>query len=196
MPKLQVGAGSNLLAGWLSTDLNPRTPEVAFLDASKPFPFKNDTFAYVYSEHMIEHIPWSEGAFMLRECLRVLKSDGAIRVATPDLQVLLDLCRGTQSPVADRYVHWITDRFLDGVQVYKPQFVINNAFKNWGHQFLYDAEVLTMALSEAGFTDIRQVRTGESEDPHLRHLESHGAYIEDNEMASFETMIFEARRPR
>jgi predicted SAM-dependent methyltransferase len=194
VPKLQIGAGANLLDGWLSTDLEPRRPGVAFLDATKPFPFKDGTFDYVYSEHMIEHIPWSDGSFMLRECMRVLKPGGAIRVATPDLNVLLDLYRGTDSPAAQRYIHWITDRFLDGVRVYKPQFVINNAFHNWGHQFLYDADVLTMALQEAGFSDIRQVRTGESFDPNLRELESHGAYIEDNEMANFETMIFEASK--
>jgi hypothetical protein len=109
--------------------------------------------------------------------------------------VLLDLYAGPDGPVADRYMHWITDRFLDGVSVYKPQFVINNAFTNWGHQFIYDAEVLRMALEQSGFTNVRRVASGESADPHLRGLESHGKVIQDEAMADFETMVFEATRP-
>ena len=190
--KLQIGAGFNVLEGWLCTDLSPRYESGVFLDATKRFPFADRTFDYVYSEHMIEHICWKDGLFMLRECRRVLKPGGKIRVATPDLKVLLDLYAGTPGPVGEQYIHWITDKFLEGVPVYKPQFVINNAFDNWGHRFLYDAEVMTMALREAGFDAIRQVRTGESDDPQLKGLESHGKYIEDDLMADFETMVFEA----
>lgn len=145
--KLQIGAGFTKLDGWLSTDLEPRDKTSAFLDATKPFPFEDRTFDYVYSEHMIEHIPWKDGLFMLRECLRVLKPGGGLRVATPDLEVLMALYKDTSRPHADEYIHWITDRFLEAVPVYKPQFVINNAFTNWGHRFLYDAEVMAMALT-------------------------------------------------
>lgn len=194
--KLQVGAGFNMLEGWLCTDIEPRSDEGVFLDATKPFPFEDATFDYVYSEHMIEHIPWTDGLFMLRECRRVLKPGGAIRIATPDMKVLLDLYRGAEQPLARRYMHWITDTFLEGVPVYKPQFVINNAFTNWGHRFLYDAEVMGMALTDCGFRNVRQVTSGESEDPHLRGLESHGKHVGDEAMADFETMVFEAVRPR
>jgi predicted SAM-dependent methyltransferase len=184
-----------MLDGWLCTDVEPRYNTAVFLDATKRFPFEDETFDYVYSEHMIEHVPWTDGLFMLRECLRVLKPGGALRVATPDMKVLLELYSGAKTPLAQRYMHWITDRFLDGVRVYKPQFVINNAFTNWGHRFLFDAEVLSMALADSGFEDVRQVASGESGDPNLRNLESHGKYIQDEDMADFETMVFEARRP-
>jgi predicted SAM-dependent methyltransferase len=193
--KLHVGAGFTMLEGWLCTDLQPRFDSAVFLDATKPFPFEDRTFDYVYSEHMIEHIPWKDGLFMLGECFRVLKPGGTVRIATPDMKVLLDLYAGAEGPVAQQYMQWITDRFLEGVRVSKPQFVINNAFTNWGHQFLYDAEVLGMALKDSGFEDVRQVATGQSTDPHLRGLESHGKYIQDEAMADFETMVFEATRP-
>lgn len=193
--KLHIGAGYTALEGWLCTDLEPRSDSAVFLDATKTFPFEDCTFDYVYSEHMIEHIPYTDGLFMLRECFRVLKPGGGLRVATPDMKLLLGLYAGPDGPVAERYVHWITDRFIEGVHVYKPQFVINNAFTNWGHRFLYDAEVMGMALAESGFEDVRRVETGQSTDPHLRGLESHGKYIQDEAMADFETMVFEARRP-
>ena len=53
--KLQVGCGSNRLEGWLNTDLN-FNEHIAFLDAGKIFPIESNTFDYVYSEHLFEHL--------------------------------------------------------------------------------------------------------------------------------------------
>jgi predicted SAM-dependent methyltransferase len=135
------------------------------------------------------------GRAMLQECHRVLKPGGTIRVATPDLAVLLGLYGEQRSPLADRYVRWIVDSFMPEIRIYSASFVINNAFRNWGHKFLYDAELLEMALRAAGFTGIRRCAYGESADANLRAMESHGRTIRNQEMAAFETMVFEADRP-
>jgi len=193
--KLQVGAGPTSRAGWLSTDIAPDLDGVVYLDATQRFPFDDGTFDYLYSEHMIEHVPWAAGRFMLRECARVLKPGGTIRIATPDLSVILGLYGGGGDAVRQRYIQWITDRYLEGVTEYRATFVINNAFRNWGHQFLYDADLLQTAMREAGFTDIRRCNVGESDDENLRGIESHGDNVADHEMVAFETMIFEAKRP-
>lgn len=189
--RLQLGAGHNPLPGWLSTDLTPAQPGIAILDATRTFPFPDSSFDTVSSEHMIEHVSHEQGQFMLRECHRVLKSGGRIRVATPDLQVLLALNTPQPGPVAARYLRWITGRFLPGRPAH-PLLVINNAFRNWGHQFLYDAEILEAALAQAGFVEARRHAPGESDDPALRGLEVHGEHIGDQELNAFETMVFEA----
>jgi predicted SAM-dependent methyltransferase len=189
--KLQLGSGSAVPEGWLGTDIFPQSDRVMYLDAAKPYPFGDDTFEYVHSEHLIEHLSWQEGLSMLRECRRVMKPGGTIRVATPDLEVLIGLYTNQGDPLNKRYVEWITDACLDGVNVYKAAFVINNAFRNWGHQFLYDGETLEMAMRAAGFTDIVRRRVGESEDENLRGIESHGELTGNEEMVAFETMVFE-----
>lgn len=191
--KLQLGAGLNPLPGWLCTDITPKRPGIAFLDATRPFPFPDQSFDYISSEHMIEHLSYADGQRMLRECHRVLKPGGKIRVATPDLQVLLALNSAQPTPLAERYMRWITERFLPGQPVH-PVFVINNAFRNWGHQFLYDAETLQAALAQAGFVHMTRHSPGQSDDPALRGLEAHGDHIGDNELNAFETMVFEASR--
>jgi predicted SAM-dependent methyltransferase len=191
--KLHLGAGPSSLVGWLSSDISPESPGAIYLDATEPFPFADHTFDYVYSEHMIEHISWGSGLFMLRECRRVLKPNGRIRIATPDLKVLLGLYDGSDGDIGEKYIQWITDRFLKGVNTYKASFVINNAFHRWGHQFLYDRDLLTLAMREAGFADIEEYAYGESADPNLRDIESHGKIAADDEMVEFETMIFEGR---
>src|SRR5437867_9832604 len=81
--KLQLGAGTNPLAGWLNTDGYPASFRVLSVDAREPLPFSDETFDYVFSEHHIEHMTFHEGRRMLRECFRVLKPGGRIRVATP-----------------------------------------------------------------------------------------------------------------
>ena len=193
--KLHLGAGSAGAAGWLCTDLSPQSDAVVPLDAAKPFPIADGTFDYVFSEHMIEHMPWQAGSRMLDECFRVLKPGGTIRIATPDCAVLLALYKEPRDEASQRYIRWITDKALPGVDVYSPVFVINNAFRNWGHQFLYDEPVLTLALTRAGFVNVRRCRYGESHDPNLSNIESHGRNVGNEAMAAFETMVFEADRP-
>src|SRR5262249_45251050 len=96
--KLQLGAGPTSLPGLLSTDVAPYSPTTVQLDATKRFPFENGVFDYIFTEHMIEHISWGEGNRMLQECHRVLRPGGIIRIATPDLAVLLDLYSAHGTP--------------------------------------------------------------------------------------------------
>lgn len=193
--KLHLGVGPALLEGWLNTDVAPASPCVAYLDATRPFPLADASFDYVYSEHMIEHVRWAEGLFMLSECRRVLRPGGTVRIATPDLAVFLRLYANEEAPDSGRYVRWATDRYLGGTPGYRASVVINNLFRGWGHQFLYDGDLLAMALANAGFTRVRRERPGQSGDEHLRGIESHGKVVGDEEMGAFETLVFEADRP-
>lgn len=193
--KLHIGAGDGVLPGWLNTDIEPGCDGVFFLDATQPFPFAEKSFDYVYSEHMIEHVGRREAQFMLHECRRVMKPGGTIRVATPDLEVLAGLYSGGGNGDGQYYIRWVTEKLARNPTAYQPGFVINQAFYNWGHQFLYDQELLSGALSNAGFRDIRRRAMGDSEDEHLRQIETHGKSIADDRVAVFETMVLEATCP-
>jgi predicted SAM-dependent methyltransferase len=191
--KLQIGSGEVKISGWLSGDLNPCSKDVIYLDATKKLPFPDSTFDYVFSEHMIEHISWGEGIFMLKECRRVLKTGGVLRVATPDLSVLLEMyCKETKTSSEKQYIKWITDEFLEGVKIYKSGFVVNALFRNWHHTFLYDGELLETAMREAGFRDIERVPVGASKHAALTGIERHGRIINNEKINRFETIVFEA----
>jgi predicted SAM-dependent methyltransferase len=199
--KLHLGAGpDNTLEGWLNTDVNPiGSRGVAYLDARKPFPFPDAMWDYVQCEHMIEHLEYPAGVGMLRECFRVTKPGARIRVATPDLGVYVQLFRakagGKLSDVQERYIEYHVGKFLPDIGIMSPCFVLNNEARNWGHEFLYDRETLVGAIEEAGFVDLADFESGESDDEVFRGIESHGSVVGNEEMNRFETMVIEARKP-
>ena len=157
LKKLQLGTSNSPIIGWLNTDVLPTNRRVAYLDATRRFPFNDDIFDYVYSEHMIEHIEHQSAVFMLRECFRVLKPGGKIRISTPDLKVYTSLQSKEKTASQNFYVDWVTERFMPDVDYCKEVFLINNAFRAWGHQFLYDRETLKVTMTRIGFEDIKYV---------------------------------------
>jgi predicted SAM-dependent methyltransferase len=191
--KLHLGAAENVQPDWLNTDLHGygRGGELVYLDVRKRFPLPDGSFDFVFSEHMLEHLSYEEGQRCLRECLRVLRSGGTIRTATPSLQRLARLYDGSEA--GDQYVRWAVDTLEPEVRTYLPGVVVNNFFRSWGHRFIYDEATLRHALTEAGFVDIVLVRVGESVHPELAGLERHLA--ETPEINEYETFVLEARRP-
>jgi len=192
--KLQIGCGKVLLDGWLNSDIRQDIPGVCYLDATNSFPIPDSTFDYVFSEHIIEHLPYDGGASMLRESFRILKPGGKVRIATPDLKKILALYSGQPTAEQERYIHWSVDKHLGNIGIYAPQFVINNFFDSWGHRFIFDVPTLSALLKSIGFTEVTERSPGQSDEAALRNIESHGREIGE-EMNRMETMILEARKP-
>ncbi len=192
--KLQIGAGGNVLPGWFNTDLRPAAAGISFLDATVRFPFADGVFDYVLTEHQIEHIRFDRGQHMLAECWRVLRPGGRIRIATPSLEVLAGLVTEQPNEAQRGYIEAISASYLAPGLPASAAGVVNNAFRNWGHQFLYDRPTLLAALASAGFTDAAFTAPGQSEDEHFRGVEGHGDFLGDEQTNQFETMVVEARR--
>ena len=135
--KLQIGCGKNALEGWLNTDLTYKKNEIAYLDAGKLFPLPNDTFDYIYSEHIFEHLTFTQGLNMLSECYRVLNPGGHLRLATPDFDFLMDLYNEPEKEIHKKYIKWSTNKFIPEIsnnldeKDYLPSFVVNNFFRDW-----------------------------------------------------------------
>jgi SAM-dependent methyltransferase len=199
--RLQLGTGPNLLPGWLNTDLSPErypehSPELVYLDASRPFPIADMSFDYVFSEHQIEHIPETQARLMVEECFRVLKPAGRLRIGTPDLSAILSLYGDPLEEVQRHYVDWVMTRFRPNISSGNRRcYVINHIFTDHGHRFIYDYETLSALLTDAGFREVVLRKPGESDDPLLRDIEAHGRAIGDEAINSFETLVVEAQRP-
>jgi predicted SAM-dependent methyltransferase len=190
--KLQIGCGGNMLEGWLNTDGQMDGwfhPQSVKLDASQLFPISDTTFDFVYSEHMIEHIPFWQGQQMLRECFRIMKPGAYIRISCPDFQFLIDLYTNP-TDLATQYTEVASP---DWAPYPNPIFIFNNYVRDWGHQFIYDKPTMTNSLLAAGFENVTEHNILESNVPELQNLE-----IPDRMQPGFlqlETMTFEARKP-
>lgn len=190
--KLQIGCGRNRLSGWLNTDL-VANHEVVYMDATKPLPFPDNSLDCIFSEHIFEHISYRDGSRFLKECHRTLKPEGRIRISTPDLAFLIRLYNEPETDVSKRYIKFAIDTFINEPKVCARAVVVNNFFYNWGHQFIYDYEILQYTLHAAGFKKIIRFKPGESNDLHLKGLESHGKIIGE-EFNLLESIVVEAEK--
>jgi predicted SAM-dependent methyltransferase len=168
--KLQLGCGPNIFEGWLNSDYFPRLGDAICLDTTNTYPFEDETFDYIFSEHMIEHVPYAKGQVMLKECLRVLKDGGKIRISTPDLAFLISLYQTDKSDLKE-FIRWSTKEFVDDAPFCEDTFVINYFLRGWGHMFIYDEKILHFSLESAGFQEITKCALNQSEDVVLRNLE-------------------------
>jgi predicted SAM-dependent methyltransferase len=191
--KLQLGSGHNNPVGWLNSNYYPKSNKVLHVDATKRYPFNNNTFDFVYSEHMIEHIPYAMGLKMLTECYRVLKPQGKLRVVTPDFIFLQGLYNKNKTDIQNRYIEGNTKMFIKDAPYLADIFVINNFHRDWGHQFIYDAETLRKSFEAAGFINIVQCTLNESEHAELRNLAHEERYPAG--FLKLESLIIEGEKP-
>jgi len=190
---LEIGAGGTRRPGWLSTDIEPQEAQV-FLDASEPFPLPDRSFRYVYSEQVIEHIPYSKGAVMLKESFRILEPGGKVRLATPNLEAFIRLLQADKTPEMQKYMQ-DKMRWHGWPSTPDPaNYILNMQLREWGHQFVYTAKMMREALKTAGFHDIRQFQSGQSDDPALKGIEMR-ANSDVRDIDRYETMVFEGTRP-
>lgn len=164
--KLHIGCGPHNLEGWLNADLYPRGDQIR-LDATRRFPLEDNSIDFVYTEHMIEHIPWSAALIMLKESFRVLKPGGILRVATPNMEFLTQLLQEPLSEASQNYLKHNRQIWTPWAPDASGIFVFNHFMRAWSHQFIFNVATLRRTLEMAGFSEIAQRPLTESSAPEL-----------------------------
>lgn len=126
---------------------------------------------------------------MPSECYRILRKGGRIRISTPDISFLSKLQQETEL-VHFLYVKWSAETFLKDAFPDDPTFVINNFFRDWGHQFIYSEITLQRPLESSGFTKIQKFKLNESQSNEFIGLENSGRMPDG--FLQLETMTLEA----
>jgi SAM-dependent methyltransferase len=88
---INLGCGNRFHSDWVNADIAPSDPSVIPCDLSKNLPFPDNGFDVVYHSNVLEHIRRDDALPFLRECYRILKPGGILRVATPDLERICKL---------------------------------------------------------------------------------------------------------
>jgi predicted SAM-dependent methyltransferase len=183
--KVNVGAGTVVLPGWINTDVLWRSD--MYLDLTGPWPVPAGSIDRIYGDNVIEHFSLQAAREVLRHCYAALRPGGAVRFATPDLE------RTARAYLEDPA---LTAAHLDrhrrhGYPAEHRADMLRVTYAYHGHHegYIFDWDSLSSELTTAGFTDVRRCEAGQSDDPAFHGLETRA---EPTEEAT--ELIVEARK--
>ncbi|NBY20448.1 methyltransferase domain-containing protein [bacterium] len=115
--RLHLGCGTNVVDAWINLDGslgvlisnvpslhqilrrpigNPPffrsklSPKIKFHDVRSPLPFANESISAIYCSPMLEHLYRNEQERRIKECYRVLRPWGVVRILVPDLAYMIN----------------------------------------------------------------------------------------------------------
>lgn len=159
--KLNIGSYLDMFYYWVNIDIldlsewsKGQAYEFLQHDITKGVPFKDETVDLAFSSHLIEHLDRTQGEFLLKECYRVLKPGGILRVSTPDTQLITK--KYLDGTIWDyKYINVGVEQAHDGAEAYYNLLLA-------GHKTIYDENSLTKLLEKAGFKEIKRCSPFES----------------------------------
>jgi predicted SAM-dependent methyltransferase len=157
--KLHFCCGKNQLEGWENHDRD--------VDITQCLPYLDDYADFIYCEHGLEHVPIQHGVHFLKECYRILKPNGVVRIAIPCVDIL-------RQKYDERYEQMKNERpdelkkigfpaMNKAVAVYQLAF----SFK---HQTVFTIGVLNEFMKLCGF-QTNECNVNESQHPELRNMD-------------------------
>lgn len=172
--RLNVGAGSQRVPGWITVDMEKGADILA--DVRWRIPLPDGSVEMLFSEHTIEHVRYPEVARFLAECHRLLARGAPLRISVPD---------------ASKYLKGYTEGDLEELSALHPwgetpMTTVNWLFHGYGHRFGWDEETLRRALTAAGFVDVTRRSFRDTDYPGLDI---------DRPEREVESLYMEARRP-
>lgn len=170
--KLVLGCGKELKKDWINTNLfiKPRTVEwynkkrsegytIQEVDVTKPLPYVDNQFDYIFSEHMIEHLHEEDGINCLKECLRILKPGGVIRTIAPDRTFYENMVNDDKSVFVKNYC---TRIFKTKPYIGVARKISHRGLNEQGHYWVPTIDMLIKQHENVGFKNVKQCNYGES----------------------------------
>lgn len=118
-------------------------------------PLANATVDYLYSSHFLEHLYLEEARRLLRECHRVLKPNGVMRLVVPDLDYAIR--------------NWNDSNHAEFFRFFFTAEPVS-AFSR--HKWMYTFDLLSAELHKAGFAEVNRCRYQQGAVPDLQILDN------------------------
>lgn len=88
MKKLNLGCGEDYKEGWVNADIGNTFKKDVEVDLHKlPLPFEDNTFDYIFTAHVLEHLDYNKigGTLvpLIIELHRILKPNGRLEIRVP-----------------------------------------------------------------------------------------------------------------
>lgn len=138
--RLHLGCGAINHPGFINIDGIDR-PHVHFVQSLTPLSrFNDNSIAFIYTSHTLEHFPRIQTVSILKEWFRVLAPGGKLCVSVPDFDRILELYQHSGNDV-----DFILPPLFGG-QDYPFNF----------HHTAFNRNSLTKALDDAGFSKVEK----------------------------------------
>jgi len=166
LTKINLGSGHYKLTGWINVDIDLESRPDVLTDLSCDLPFRDHSANFMHTEDFIDQLELEGARRFLRECHRILRPGGVIRVLTPDVE---QLCAMYIKQPNDLKALW-RDHVGVPLDYGTAAEIVNVGMRFAGHTFLYDAETFQLLARDSGF-EPRRVAFNESEFSELRGLD-------------------------
>ncbi|WP_160715489.1 class I SAM-dependent methyltransferase [Chitinophaga solisilvae] len=127
----------------------------------------------IYCSHVLEHLSYADCLKAIRNTYRILKPGGYFRCVVPDLEVAAKRYidnLGRQDREAN--VKFLQETLLGREERKRGlRHIVQSAFGNSEHLFMWDAVSLSHALQQAGFRNIRNCRFNDAPDNMFARVE-------------------------
>ena len=151
--KLNIGCFKDCFYyGWINIDILDlkdfaQKQAYNFLqhDIRKGLPYKDNSVDLIITNHMIEHINRIEGEMFLKECYRILKPEGILRVSTPDTKLITQQYLDGQI-MEYKYINVGVETAKDEAEAYYNLLLA-------GHKTIYDEKSLIKIMEHVGFNE-------------------------------------------
>lgn len=178
--RINIGCGTAVAEGWWNVDNSPTivlsrlkigkrllgVPDwpsnVHRHDVLKGLPFADGTVSCIYSSHTFEHFTFEQSLSLARECWRVLRPGGVLRIAVPDLELIIRDYQRDSDPLAS---HKFVER-LELLHNWRDALHPGNH-----HSQMFDSRSLTELLRRAGFPAPKKCAFAESQIPDILGVE-------------------------
>jgi predicted SAM-dependent methyltransferase len=166
---LHLGCGEHILPGFLNTDCFGNSKAQLGVDLRFPLPFADVSWKGIYAHHVWEHIPFDSCCALARECRRVLKPGGVVRIVVPDAEKFVRAYSregDARREMFGWYPHW----HMKEQNIHTPMQMLNYVFRDNRfnrHEYAWDFETLERVLREAGFARVERAALNVSTDPKL-----------------------------
>jgi len=181
---VNLGCGDRIVPAFFNVDIQWHAGMNACWDITRPLPVPDHCLDGIFSEHCLEHFSRQDAARILKDCLRMLKPGSGMRVVVPDAEKFARL-----------YVTWLDgkDALLPYASAssretgYTPLMALNRVFREHGHLYAYDFELLASLFAEAGFAGACRAEYGRGKNALL---------IADSAYRAPESLYIEAFAPQ
>lgn len=162
--KTQIGCGQHYLNGFINIDANFQRRTDYLLDVRAGLPFPDCSMGFIYSCHMLEHLHVTEAIRLLKECHRVLKSEGYMRLTLPDFEFVFRILGGNEESNFPR-------RFRS-----RHGQAINFLFCDGQHKYGFSREVVEELALDLGFSKVVAAGPADENISNLAHIEPGGSF--------------------